>query len=108
MLFNFQVGVTMIYILYRRAVPIPKNVDGAIRDVTSSFAIFADRSEKADIYRDCLDLLANGFSRSCTPGTIDEDSRRELSGLVQQIIESGTAPDIAAMLSEMSQDPGDG
>ncbi|KAH9208009.1 hypothetical protein DL95DRAFT_428864 [Leptodontidium sp. 2 PMI_412] len=87
---------------------IPKNVDRAIRDVTSSFAIFADRSEKADIYRDCLDLLASSISRSCTPGTIDEDSRREISGLVQQIIESGTAPDIAAMLSEMSQDPGDG
>ncbi|KAF9879262.1 hypothetical protein CkaCkLH20_03495 [Colletotrichum karsti] len=108
MLFTFQAGVTMIYILYRRAVPGPKNVDRAIRDVTSTFAIFADRSGMADIYRDCLDVLASCVSRSCTPGTIDEDSRREISGLAQQIIESGTSPDVAAMLSEMSQDPGDG
>lgn len=102
MLFLFQVGVTMVYILYCRAVPIPKKVDRAIRDVTSSLAVFADRSEKADIYRDCLDVLANGMSRSCTPGTIDDDSRREVSGMVQQIIENGVAPNIAAMLSEMS------
>ncbi|KAG4433625.1 hypothetical protein IFR05_010901 [Cadophora sp. M221] len=108
MLFNFQVGVTMIYILYRRAVSIPKDVDRAIRDVTSAIAIFADRSEKADIYRDCLDVLANGILRSHTPGTIDEDSRKEISSLAQLIIESGIAPDVAAMLSEMSQDHGDG
>ncbi|GKT61279.1 hypothetical protein ColTof4_01365 [Colletotrichum tofieldiae] len=108
MLFSFQVGVTIIYIVYRRAVPVPKNVDRAIRDVASSLAIFADRSEKADVYRDCLDVLANGISRSCTTGTIDEESRREISGMVQQIIESGTAPDVASMLSEMSQVPGDG
>lgn len=102
MLFTFQVGVSMIYILYRRAVPIPKHVDRAIRDVTSTITIFADRSGKADIYRDCLDVLASGISRSCTPGTIDEDSRMEISSLVQQIIESGTAAHIAAMLLEMS------
>ncbi|EXK77153.1 hypothetical protein FOQG_18130 [Fusarium oxysporum f. sp. raphani 54005] len=108
MLFSFQVGVTMIYIVYCRAVPIPKNVDRAIREVASSLAIFADRSEKADVYRDCLDVLANGISRSCTPGIIDEESRREISSMVQQIIESGTSPDVASMLSEMSQVPGDG
>ncbi|KAH7086154.1 hypothetical protein FB567DRAFT_63370 [Paraphoma chrysanthemicola] len=106
MLFNFQVGVTMIYILYRRAIPVPKHVDRAIRDITSAVAIFADRSEKADIYRDCLDVLASSTSRSCTPGTIDEESREEISSLVQQIIESGTSPDIAAMLLEMSQNSG--
>ncbi|EEU33727.1 uncharacterized protein NECHADRAFT_89214 [Fusarium vanettenii 77-13-4] len=85
-----------------------QNVDRAIRDLASSLAIFADRSEKADVYRDCLDVLANGISRSCTPGTIDEESRREISGMVQQIIECGIAPDVASMLSEMSQALGDG
>jgi hypothetical protein len=104
MLFNFQVGVTMLYVLYRRAVPIPKTVDRAIRDVTSTIAIFADWSETADMYRDCLHVLASSISRSGTPGTIDGDSRKEISDLVQQIIESGTAPDVAAMLLEMSQD----
>lgn len=97
----------MIYICYRRAVPIPRNVDRAIRDVTSSIAIFADRSENANIYLDCLDALASGTSRTCTPGIIDEDSREEISSFLQQILESGTAPDIAAMLLEMSQNPGD-
>lgn len=108
MLFSFQVGVTMIYIVYRRAVPISKDVDRAVREVASSLAIFADRSEKADVYRDCLDVLANGVSRSCTPVTIDEESRKEISGMVQQIIESGIAPDVASMLSEMSQVADDG
>ncbi|KAM0283690.1 hypothetical protein ACHAO9_009618 [Fusarium lateritium] len=107
MLFSFQVGVTIIYIIYHQAVPIPKKVDRAIREVTSSLAIFADRSEKADVYHDCLDVLANGISRSYTPGIIDEESRREISGMVQQIVESGIAPDVASMLSEMSQGPGD-
>lgn len=46
MLFNFQVGVTILYI-YLRAGP---NVDRAIRDITSTVAILADRSEKADMY----------------------------------------------------------
>ncbi|KAM0234320.1 hypothetical protein ACHAP5_010134 [Fusarium lateritium] len=108
MLFSFQVGVTIIYIVYRQAVPIPKNVDRAIREVTSSLAIFADRSEKADVYHDCLDVLANGISRSYAPGTIDEESRSEISGMVQQIVESGIAPDVASMLAEMSQGPGGG
>lgn len=86
----------------------PRSVDRAIRDVTSAFAIFADRSDKADMYRDCLDVLANAISRSSTPGTIDEESRRFLSSLVQQKIDSGIAPDIATMLSEMSPGPSDG
>ncbi|KAF6830344.1 hypothetical protein CPLU01_07399 [Colletotrichum plurivorum] len=108
MLFTFQVGVTMVYIVYRRAVPTPRHVDRAIRDVASSLAIFADRSEKADVYRDCLDVLASGVSGSCEPGTIDEESRREISGMVQQVVESGTAPDVASMLLEMSRAPSDG
>ncbi|KAF6827862.1 hypothetical protein CMUS01_08808 [Colletotrichum musicola] len=108
MLFTFQVGVTMVYIVYRRAVSTPRHVDRAIRDVASSLAIFADRSEKADVYRDCLDVLASSISGFCAPGTIDEESRSEISGIVQQIIESGIAPDVASMLTEMRRVPGDG
>ncbi|KAH6697634.1 hypothetical protein F5X68DRAFT_257763 [Plectosphaerella plurivora] len=108
MLFCFQVGVTLVYIIYRRAIPVPKNVDRAIREVASSLAIFADRSEKADVYRDCMDALASGIWGSSTPGTMDEESREQISGMVQQIVESGVTFNVASMLSEMSKDPGDG
>jgi hypothetical protein len=68
--------------VYRRAVSIPKNADRAIREIASSLAIFADRSEKAGVYRDCLDGLVSGIWGSATPGTIDEESRREITGMV--------------------------
>lgn len=95
----------MIYIVWRRAAPIPKRLDRAIRDSTSILAIFADRSQNVDIYRDCLEVLASSVSRSTPPGKIDEDSRRELSDLFDQMRDGDIAPDIAAMLSEMKGDP---
>ncbi|KIV89630.1 hypothetical protein PV10_07016 [Exophiala mesophila] len=102
MLFQFQTGVTIIYQLWRRGTPISKAADRAIRDCTSSLAIFADRSQNTDIYRDCLDVLASSITRSLPPGKIDDESRQELAALVQQIVESGIAPHVAAKLSEMT------
>jgi hypothetical protein len=101
MLFQFQVGVTILYIMWRRATVIPKAVDRAIRDCTTALAIFADRSQNADIYRDCADALASSISRANPPGTIDDESRRELARMVGQIEEVGLAPHVLDKLSEM-------
>lgn len=102
MLFQFQTGVTIIYFVWRRGVPISKVADRAIRDCTSILAIFADRSQNTDIYRDCLDVLASSITRSLPPGRIDDESRQELAALVQQILDSGIAPHVASKLSEMT------
>lgn len=101
MIFEFQVGVNMLYIIWRRAVPLAKEVDRAIRDCTAILSIFADRSQNADIYRDCLDVLASSISRADPPGTIDEDSREELGALVGQMEEVGLAPHVWTKLREM-------
>lgn len=101
MLFLFQVGVTMLYIIWRRAIPISKAVDRAIRDCTVILSIFADRSQHADVYRDCMDVLASSISRASPPGNIDTESRQELASLVCQIEENGLAPHTFTKLSEM-------
>jgi hypothetical protein len=101
MLFLFQVGVTMLYIIWRRAIPISKAVDRAIRDCTVILSIFADRSQHADVYRDCMDVLASSISRASPPGNIDTESRQELASLVCQIEKNGLAPHTFTKLSEM-------
>lgn len=101
MIFQFQVGVTICYIIWRCAVPISKPVDRAIRDCTSLLAIFADRSQNAEVYHDCMDVLASSISRAAPLGTIDRDSRRELGVLVKEIEDVGLAPHIMGKLAEM-------
>ncbi|KAJ0154344.1 Uncharacterized protein HZ326_3265 [Fusarium oxysporum f. sp. albedinis] len=101
MLFVFQVGVVMVYILWRRSMPVSKVIDRAIRDCTAILSIFADRSQKVDIYRDCMELLASSISRVSTPGNIDTETRQELNFLLGQIEENSLASHVHAKLSEM-------
>ncbi|KAH7121517.1 hypothetical protein EDB81DRAFT_952249 [Dactylonectria macrodidyma] len=104
MLFIFQVGVTMIYIVWRRAIPILKAVDRAIRDCTAILSIFADRSQNADVYRDCMDLLASSISRASPSGSIDTESKQELASLVSQVEENSLSSHAHAKLLEMCRD----
>ncbi|EMT74627.1 hypothetical protein FOC4_g10000754 [Fusarium odoratissimum] len=97
----FDVGVVMVYILWRRSMPVSKVIDRAIRDCTAVLSIFADRSQKVDIYRDCMELLASSISRISTPGTIDTETRQELNFLLGQIEENSLASHVHAKLSEM-------
>ncbi|KAH7121800.1 hypothetical protein B0J13DRAFT_628936 [Dactylonectria estremocensis] len=106
MLFIFQVGVTVMYIVWRRAVPISKAVDRAIRDCTAILSIFADRSQNADVYHDCMDLLASSITRASTSGNIDIESRQELAILVRQMEENRLASHANAKLLEMCKDDG--
>lgn len=78
-----------------------KTVDRAIRDCTAIMSIFADRSQNADVYRDCMDVLASGISRAHPQGCIDMETRKELSILICQIEENGLASHTFTMLSEM-------
>jgi hypothetical protein len=93
MLFEFQVGVHILYIVWRRAV----------RDCTAILSIFADRSPNADVYRDCLDILASSISRADPPGSIDPESWQELAVLVGRIEEVGLALNVSTKLAEMSR-----
>ncbi|CAH0055891.1 unnamed protein product [Clonostachys solani] len=104
MLFIFQIGVTMIYIVWRRAITVSKAVDRAIRDCTAILSIFADRSQNADMYRDCMDLLGSSVSRAAQPGNIDAESRQELAVLVSQVEENRLAPHIHSQLLDMCRD----
>ncbi|CAG9993113.1 unnamed protein product [Clonostachys byssicola] len=104
MLFIFQIGVTMIYIVWRRNVTVSKAIDRAIRDCTAILSIFADRSQNADVYRDCMDLLAGSVSRAAQPVNIDAESRRELVVLVGQIEENRLASHIHSQLLDMCRD----
>lgn len=101
MLFIFQVGVTMIYIVWRRAIPISKSVNCAVRDCTAILAIFADRSQNADVYRDCMDLLATIVLSASPCGIIDAESRQGLTALVGQVKENILAPQVHTQLSQI-------
>jgi hypothetical protein len=101
MLFIFQVGVTIIYIVWRRATPISKSVHCAVRDCTAILAIFADRSQNADIYRDCMDILAISVLSASSCGSIDAESRQELTALVGQVEENILAPQVHTQLSQI-------
>lgn len=101
MLFIFQVGVTIIYIVWRRAIPISKPVNCAVRDCTAILAIFADRSQNADIYRDCMDLLATSVLSASSCGIVDAESRQELTALVGQVKENILAPQVHTQLSQI-------
>ncbi|RDW76517.1 fungal specific transcription factor domain-containing protein [Aspergillus mulundensis] len=101
MLFLFQVGVTMLYLVWQRAVPISRALDRAVRDYTVILSIFADRSQHADVYRDCMDVLASGVLRASPAGNIDAELRRDLAFLVCQIEENGLASRTFTMLEEM-------
>ncbi|CAH0023721.1 unnamed protein product [Clonostachys rhizophaga] len=104
MLFIFQIGVTMIYIVWRREITLSKAVDRAIRDCAAILSIFADRSQNADVYRDCMDLLASSVSRATQPVSIDAESRRELAVLVGQVEENRLASHIHSQLLDMCKD----
>ncbi|KAH7241278.1 hypothetical protein BKA59DRAFT_400639 [Fusarium tricinctum] len=97
----FDVGVTIIYIVWRQATPISKSVHCAVRDCTAILAIFADRSQYADIYRDCMDILAISVLSASSCGSIDAESRQELTALVGQVEENILAPHVHTQLSQI-------
>jgi precorrin-3B methylase len=101
MVFQFQVGVTLLYIIWSRAIPITEEADHAIRDCMSVLAIYADRSKNAEHYRDCLELLATSASRSFPIGLLNEDIREKLAVLLVKVKQVGIALYVSEMISEM-------
>jgi len=97
---QFQAGVTILYIIWARAITMPKEADLAIRDCTSVLAILADRWQNAEHYRDCFEVLARAMGPE--PGYLDEGKRGELVELTQKVTEAGIHRHVATMLWEMA------
>ncbi|KAI9742374.1 MAG: hypothetical protein M1818_003907 [Claussenomyces sp. TS43310] len=99
---QFQAGVTLFYIVWgRRSSPMSTEADNASRDCTAVLAIFADRWRNAELYRDCLELLARAVPRVTASGLLDASARAELAHLTRSIEEAGIHRHVARMLWEM-------
>jgi hypothetical protein len=99
---QFQGGITILYIVWARGIPIPKEADLAIRDCTSVVAILADRWQNAEHYRDCFEMVARAIPRSSGPGYLEREARAELGGFAQKIVEVGVHRHVTTMLWEMA------
>ncbi|KAL5316769.1 hypothetical protein ACEPPN_015820 [Leptodophora sp. 'Broadleaf-Isolate-01'] len=86
---QFQAGVTILYIIWARAIPIPTEVDLAIRGSTSVLAILADRWQNAEVYRDCFEVLARANPRCKRLGYLERATSEELAGLTDRVNEFG-------------------
>ncbi|KAG9245762.1 hypothetical protein BJ878DRAFT_500122 [Calycina marina] len=96
---QFQAGVTILYIIWARAVAMPKEADLAIRDCTSVLAILADRWKNAEHYRDCFEVLARAIGP--IPGFLDPGAKQELAVLTEKVTETGIHRHVTTMLWEM-------
>ena len=103
---QFQAGVTIYYVAYRRASPLPKEADFAVRDCTSVLAILADRWRTAEHYRDCFELLVRVFSQAegGSLSGVGAEINELLSVLVERVLESGVHGHVADMLREFCED----
>lgn len=99
---QFQAGITILYIVWARAISIPKEADLAIRDCTSVLAILADRWQNAEHYRDCFEVLARAIPRSSRPGYLSREVREELADLTEKVVEAGVHRHVTTMLWEMA------
>lgn len=86
----------------------PKEADIAIRDCTSVLAIFADRWQNAEHYRDCFEVLARAIAGRSRQICLDAESRAELVELTERVNEAGVNRHVTTMLYEMATDSGDG
>jgi hypothetical protein len=99
---QFQAGITILYIIWARGIPMPKEADLAIRDCTSVLAILADRWQNAEHYRDCFEVLARALPRSARPGLLERETREELAELTEKVNEAGVHRHVTTMLWEMA------
>ncbi|PVH82740.1 hypothetical protein DL98DRAFT_570350 [Cadophora sp. DSE1049] len=104
---QFQAGVTILYIIWARAIQIPPEADFAIRDCTSVLAILADRWQNAEVYRDCFEVLARAIPRCKRLGCLEREAREELVGLIERVNEVGVHRHVLTMLYEMGMGPED-
>jgi len=104
---QFQAGITILYIIWARGIPIPKEADLAIRDCTSVLAILADRWQNAEHYRDCFEVLARAIPRSSRPGYLEREARSELAELAEKVNEAGVHRHVTTMLWEMASQDGE-
>ncbi|EXJ78710.1 hypothetical protein A1O1_09112 [Capronia coronata CBS 617.96] len=104
---QFRAAVTLWYILWARAVPVPREADDAIRDCGAVLAIFADRWPNAEYYRDCFEILAVSIPRSRPLGNLEKDVRDKIKVLVHKLDEIGIHRTTSRMLWEMSAENDD-
>lgn len=106
MVFEFQAGVTILYLIYRDQAADLNHTDRAVRDCTSSLAILAEGAPNVEFFRDCFDALATFVARKRLSDSQYLDVLDELKTCSRKVIELGIAPNIAEMLLEMSADAG--
>jgi hypothetical protein len=102
MVFDFQAGVTILYLKWKGLELHYQDVDRAIRNCTSTLAILAEGAPNVEVFRDCFDGLAtfvggNDLDQE-SPGDVSED----LDICCRKVIALGVAPHIASILREMS------
>ena len=104
---QFRAAVTVWYIVWGRAIPVPREVSDSLRDCSAVLAIFAERWPKAEAYRDCFELLSTSIPRSQPLGRLSDDARRALRRLTRTLEESGIHWITRRMLVEICDEDGD-
>lgn len=99
-------GITMLYITWRRASPPFILVDRAVRQCSSKLARYVDRTANAESYHECLDLLASIIVQSIAMKTgpvvvLGKSAQEGLCVLVRRVEQNGAAPYIIQMLREI-------
>lgn len=103
MVFDFQAGITILYLKWRGAEQgLGHDVDRGIRSCTSTLAILAEGAPNVEVFRDCFDGLATFVNRNDFDDDIPGDTPDDLRTYCRKVIALGVAPYIASMLLEMS------
>jgi hypothetical protein len=104
LIFQFQAGISVLYIIWARNIPTSNDADRAIRDCSSTLAIFADASPNAEHYRDSFDELTSAIFRRSPSGAIDQEGKEVLKLQIPHVAEVGAALHVLDMLREMCGD----
>lgn len=102
MVFDFQAGITVLYLKWTGLELHRQDVDRAIRNCTSTLAILAEGAPNVEIFRDCFDALATFVGRNNADEELPGDLSEDLNTYCRKVIALGVAPHIASMLREMS------
>lgn len=93
--------ITLTYIVWAKAIPLPRQVNDAFCNCSAVLAIFADRWPRAELYRDCFELLVRAIPRCQPLGTLADDVKTELLVFTRKLEESGIHRTTSRMLREM-------
>lgn len=105
--FEFQAGVTILYLVWRGQALYSKNAQRAVRSCRSNLIILATDAPIVESFTETIDnleiLLSKPRAAELEPGSDGADALKELRLHVEKVREAMIAPHVIDMLLEMCQ-----